>query len=129
MKKDKTIDLIFQNDEHINTNNKLKITEESVSSKIDMSKIIKKTTKLEIYSKLSFEDLLKNDFDSDIKLLQNIENEDVSSFKDMTIEETIIPHSRNINSQINDKVFKRYTNKDVTLYVEDTIVMKDLQKT
>jgi len=129
MKKDKTIDLIFQNDEHINTNNKLKITEESVSSKIDMSKIIKKTTKLEIYSKLSFEDLLKNDFDSDIKLLQNIENEDVSSFKDMTIEETIIPHSLNINSQINDKVFKKYTNKDVTLYVEDTIVMKDLQKT
>lgn len=129
MKKNKIIDLIFQNNEHTSANNKLKIIEVSGSSKIDISKIIKKTTSLEISSQLSFEDLLKNEFDSDMNILEVLENDDMSSLKNITIEETVIPHASSISSQISDTDFKRYTNRDITLYVEDAIGMKDLQKT
>ncbi|PHR69067.1 MAG: hypothetical protein COA66_15390 [Arcobacter sp.] len=130
MKKDKIIDLIFQDNEQISTDNKLNITEELGSSKIDMLKIIKKTSKMEIYSHLSFEELLKNDNEPDMKIFNNLKNTDISSLKNSTLEKTVIPHSNSKKRQVNDdNNFKTYTNRDINLYVEDTIVMKDLQKT
>lgn len=138
MKKDKTIDLMFQSNEDIEDNNKLNITEEFCSSKIDMLKIIKRTSTMEISSQLSFEDLLKNDLNPDVEILKYIENKNILSLedsiqvlnsKDTTLEKILITSSHNIkteNAEINS--FKVFINKDVSLYVEDTIVLEDLQQ-
>ncbi|PHR68795.1 MAG: hypothetical protein COA66_16045 [Arcobacter sp.] len=118
MKKDKIIDLMFQNNEHTTNNKELNIREEPCSSKIDMLKIIKKTSKMEISSQLSFEDLLKNDLDPDLKILKNF-----------SLEKTVITYSQSTKNQDqNANSFKTYTNRDIALYVEDTIKIGDLQK-
>ena len=118
MKKDKIIDLMFQNNEHTTNNKELNIREEACSTKIDMLKIIKKTSKMEISSHLSFEDLLKNDLAPDLKILKNL-----------SLEKTVITYSQSTKNQDqNANSFNTYTNRDIALYVEDTIKIADLQK-